>query len=110
MEAASPETALQCLVAVARHHGIDLSIDRIKHDYLAPAGGGGSTVAFWPELRLMGFGRRHGRTDHVYRDRIFGRGLARYRCYPIGARARGAPQHASAGSSDPAVDGADSGR
>jgi ATP-binding cassette, subfamily B, bacterial HlyB/CyaB len=33
MEAASPETALQCLVAVARHHGIDLSIDRIKHDY-----------------------------------------------------------------------------
>jgi subfamily B ATP-binding cassette protein HlyB/CyaB len=41
MEAASPETALQCLVAVARHHGIDLSIDRIKHDYLARAGGGG---------------------------------------------------------------------
>src|SRR5215475_7411946 len=33
MEAASPETALQCLVAVARHHGIDLSADRIKHDY-----------------------------------------------------------------------------
>src|SRR6266511_1395110 len=29
----SPETALQCLVAVARHHGIDLSIERIKHDY-----------------------------------------------------------------------------
>jgi ATP-binding cassette, subfamily B, bacterial HlyB/CyaB len=33
METASPETALQCLVAVARHHGIDLSADRIKHDY-----------------------------------------------------------------------------
>src|SRR4051794_5196394 len=33
MEGAALETALQCLVAVARHHGIDLSIDRIKHDY-----------------------------------------------------------------------------
>src|SRR5437763_12986619 len=32
--AGSPlETALQCLVAVARHHGIDLSADRIKHDH-----------------------------------------------------------------------------
>src|SRR5215813_9608476 len=27
------ETALQCFTAVARHHGIDLSADRIKHDY-----------------------------------------------------------------------------
>jgi hypothetical protein len=25
METASPETALQCLVAIARHHGIDVS-------------------------------------------------------------------------------------
>jgi subfamily B ATP-binding cassette protein HlyB/CyaB len=33
MEGSVLETALQCFVAVARHHGIDLSIDRIKHDY-----------------------------------------------------------------------------
>src|SRR5262245_34983132 len=33
MEGSSLETALQCLVAIARHHGIDLSADRIKHDY-----------------------------------------------------------------------------
>ena len=33
MEGSSLETALQCFVAVARHHGIDLSADRIKHDY-----------------------------------------------------------------------------
>ena len=33
MEGSSLETALQCFVAVARHHGVDLSIDRIKHDY-----------------------------------------------------------------------------
>src|SRR6266567_2679215 len=33
MEGSALETALQCFVAVARHHGIDLSIDRIKHDY-----------------------------------------------------------------------------
>ena len=33
MEGSSLETALQCFVAVARHHGIDLSVDRIKHDY-----------------------------------------------------------------------------
>src|SRR5207247_5507223 len=31
--ATTQETALQCLVAVARHHGIDLSADRIKHDH-----------------------------------------------------------------------------
>ena len=33
MEGSSLETALQCLVAIARHQGIDLSADRIKHDY-----------------------------------------------------------------------------
>ena len=33
MEAVANDTALQCLVAVARHHGIDLSVDRIRHDY-----------------------------------------------------------------------------
>src|SRR5262245_42276222 len=33
MEGSSLETALQCLVAIARHLGIDLSADRIKHDY-----------------------------------------------------------------------------
>src|SRR5215472_12414775 len=33
MEGARLDTALQCFVAVARHHGIDLSVDRIKHDY-----------------------------------------------------------------------------
>ena len=33
MEGSSLETALQCFTAVARHHGIDLSVDRIKHDY-----------------------------------------------------------------------------
>jgi ATP-binding cassette subfamily B protein len=27
------DTALQCFVAVARHHGLDLSVDRIKHDH-----------------------------------------------------------------------------
>ncbi len=27
------DTALQCFVAVARHHGLDLPVDRIKHDY-----------------------------------------------------------------------------
>src|SRR5690349_9344541 len=33
MKDSALETALQCFVAVARHHGIDLSVDRIKHDY-----------------------------------------------------------------------------
>src|SRR6516165_9541467 len=33
MEGSSLETALHCFVAVARHYGIDLSADRIKHDY-----------------------------------------------------------------------------
>ena len=33
VEAAALETALQCFVAVARHHGMDLSADRIKHDH-----------------------------------------------------------------------------
>ena len=27
------QTALQCLSAVARHHGIDLSVDKLRHDY-----------------------------------------------------------------------------
>ena len=26
-------TALDCLVAVARHHGLDLSADRLAHDF-----------------------------------------------------------------------------
>src|SRR5215472_7593564 len=38
MERSALETALQCLTAVARHHGIDLSIDRIKHDYALQPG------------------------------------------------------------------------
>ena len=33
MEGSPLETALQCFTAVARRHGIDLSADRIKHDY-----------------------------------------------------------------------------
>ncbi len=32
------DTALQCFVAVARHHGLDLSVDRIKHDYALKPG------------------------------------------------------------------------
>src|SRR5215469_3681226 len=27
------DSALECLVAVARYHGIDLSVDRLKHDF-----------------------------------------------------------------------------
>jgi ATP-binding cassette subfamily B protein len=27
------DSALQCLVAVARYHGVDLSVDRLKHDF-----------------------------------------------------------------------------
>src|SRR5262245_51794852 len=38
MEGSALETALQCLIAVARHHGIDLSVDRIKHDYALQPG------------------------------------------------------------------------
>jgi ATP-binding cassette, subfamily B, bacterial HlyB/CyaB len=33
MEHAPLKTALQCFVAVARHQGVDLSAERIKHDY-----------------------------------------------------------------------------
>jgi ATP-binding cassette subfamily B protein len=33
MQSSALETALQCLTAVTRHHGVDLSVDRIKHDY-----------------------------------------------------------------------------
>jgi subfamily B ATP-binding cassette protein HlyB/CyaB len=29
-------TALQCLVAVARHHGVDLSAERLRHDHALP--------------------------------------------------------------------------
>jgi ATP-binding cassette subfamily B protein len=28
-----PQTALQCLVKVAAHHGVDLSVDRLRHAY-----------------------------------------------------------------------------
>src|SRR6516165_1173943 len=27
------DSALECLVAVARYHGVDLSVDRLKHDF-----------------------------------------------------------------------------
>ncbi len=30
---AQPETALQCLVSIARHHGIDLSVEHLRHTY-----------------------------------------------------------------------------
>src|SRR5690348_10113625 len=33
MEATPLDTALHCFVAVARHHGLDLSVDRIMHAY-----------------------------------------------------------------------------
>jgi ATP-binding cassette subfamily B protein len=29
-------TALQCLAAVARHHGVDLSVERLRHDHALP--------------------------------------------------------------------------
>src|SRR5215471_17237072 len=38
MEASALDTVLQCFVAIARHHGIDLSADRIKHDYALKPG------------------------------------------------------------------------
>jgi subfamily B ATP-binding cassette protein HlyB/CyaB len=38
MDATPLDTALQCFVAVARHHGLDLSIHRIKHDYALKPG------------------------------------------------------------------------
>ena len=45
MDATVIETALQCFVAVARHHGLDLSIDRIKHDFsLKPGDDATSTL------------------------------------------------------------------
>src|SRR6185295_13118687 len=28
-----PHTALQCFTAVARHHGVDLSVERLAHDH-----------------------------------------------------------------------------
>ncbi|HEV2100894.1 MAG TPA: ABC transporter transmembrane domain-containing protein, partial [Stellaceae bacterium] len=33
IESSALDTALQCLVAVARHHGLDPSVERIKHDH-----------------------------------------------------------------------------
>src|ERR1700682_5376801 len=30
---AQSQTALQCLVTVAGHHGLDLSVDRLRHTY-----------------------------------------------------------------------------
>lgn len=37
--AAQPRhTELECLVAVARHHGVDLSVERLIHDYAIDAG------------------------------------------------------------------------
>ncbi len=38
MDATPLDTALHCFVAVARHHGLDLSVDRIKHDYALKPG------------------------------------------------------------------------
>jgi ATP-binding cassette subfamily B protein len=33
MDTSPLDTSLECFVAVARYHGVDLSVDRIKHDY-----------------------------------------------------------------------------
>ena len=33
LSSSQPRTALQCLVSVASHHGVDLSIDRLRHTY-----------------------------------------------------------------------------
>jgi ATP-binding cassette subfamily B protein len=33
MDASPLDTALECFVSVARYHGVDLSVDRIKHDF-----------------------------------------------------------------------------
>jgi ATP-binding cassette subfamily B protein len=33
-ELSFPHTALNCFVAVARHHGVDLAVDRLVHDYV----------------------------------------------------------------------------
>src|SRR5262245_36727680 len=37
MDSSTLHTALQCFVAVARHHGVDLSVDRIRHDHALKA-------------------------------------------------------------------------
>src|SRR5215472_14113603 len=62
MEGSALETALQCLTAVARHHGIDLSVDRIKHDYaLQP---GDNITALLPKIaRNCGMRTRKLRVD-----------------------------------------------
>src|SRR3546814_14872983 len=31
--ATASDTGLACLAAVARHHGLDLAVDRLRHDY-----------------------------------------------------------------------------
>jgi hypothetical protein len=28
-----PETCLDCLVSIARHHGIELAVERLRHTY-----------------------------------------------------------------------------
>lgn len=44
--AASLDTALQCFAAIARHHGLDLAVDRLRHDHaLKPDENGAAAVA-----------------------------------------------------------------
>src|SRR5689334_11112001 len=38
MQDAPIETALKCFITVARYHGVDLSADRLKHDYALKSG------------------------------------------------------------------------
>src|SRR5262245_48029771 len=33
LSSSQPQTALQCLVKVAGHHGVDLSVDRLRHTH-----------------------------------------------------------------------------
>jgi hypothetical protein len=52
------ETCLHCLVSVARHHGIELSIERLRHTYaiancpIPQAAAAHSEEAGWPRGRL----------------------------------------------------------
>jgi len=50
-------TALQCFVAVARHHGVDLSVERLVHDY-AIADGEDSATRLLTIARESGFKAR----------------------------------------------------
>ena len=50
-----PPTGVQCLVAVARHHGVDLGVDRLMHDY-AVEGGEPSTDLLLRMAREAGLG------------------------------------------------------